>query len=457
MRNPLHKIVLAAILGFATAVPITMLAKPYAVAQVDNSTNVESEILQTLDAERIYNHIKILSRTPRVAGTKQEDEAVQYIKKQFESYGYHTDLQTFTFTDYTKPHTIKLAINRFTKSLKPLAFEYSVDGDVSGEVVSAGLGTAAELKNLDLGGKIALLKRGEISFVDKVLNVTSKGAVGAIIYNNTDDKILGSLGTEHDIRVPAVLLSKSEGEELVKLINKKAGTKATLKIAGGKSETNTSHNVIASKKLATLEKTAKKAKSSGKNDILVISSHHDSVALAPGANDNASGTAMTMELARVLKNIPTDTEIRFITFGAEEAGLVGSTHYVEHLPKKELSRIVANFNLDMVGSKDAGELILQTVDEKPNLVTKLAQEASKKLNGKPTPFKQGDSSDHVPFAKAGIPAALFIHNPPEPWYHKPEDSIDKISKTKLQDVAEIVSIAVWNLVRLDPRKNSYWR
>ena len=77
------------------------------------------------------------------------------------------------------------------------------------------------------------------------------------------------------------------------------------------------------------------------------------------------------------------------------------------------------------------------------------QAASTKLNGKPTPVDQGDSSDHVPFAKAGIPAALFIHNPAEPWYHKPEDKIDKISKAKLQDVAEIVTLAIMNQTRVE--------
>ncbi|WP_075619556.1 DUF4910 domain-containing protein [Paenisporosarcina indica] len=441
MSHPLHKIALAAILGFCTAVPIGIFATHYTAAQ-DNLTNSESAILQTLDGDQIYNHINTLSKTPRVAGTKQEDAAATYIKKQFESYGYKTELQSFTFTDYTKPHTVELTLNHVTKSVKPLAFEFSVNGYATGEVISAGLGTVDELQNLDVVGKIVLLKRGGISFVEKARNASSKGAVGVIIYNNDDKKIFGSLGAENKIHVPAVLLTKAEGVVLENLIINKPGTKATIKIVGAQSKSNISQNVIATKKPSSLNKTAK-------NDVVVISSHYDSVEGAPGANDNASGTAMTIELARVLKTIPTDTEIRFISFGAEEAGLVGSTHYVESLSKNEISRIVANFNLDMVGSKDSGELVLQTVDDKPNLVTELAQEASKKLNGQATPFTQGDSSDHVPFANAGIPAALFIHSPPEPWYHQPQDTIDKISKTKLQDVAEIVSVAVWNLVRID--------
>jgi len=442
-HHHLHKVLLAAILGFCTAVPVTIFANQSTIVQ-GHSTNLEPKILQSLDANQIYNHIKFLSKTPRVAGTKQEDAAVSYIKKQFDSYGYETELQTFNFTDYTSPHTVELSLNRITKSIKPLAFEFSVNGYATGEVISGGLGTVGELKNLDVEGKIVLLKRGEISFVDKARNASAKGAAGVIIYNSDAEKIVGSLGEENKVLVPVVLLTKAEGVALENLIVNKPGTKATLKIVGAQSKTNSSQNVIATKKPTVVKETAE-------NDIVVVSSHHDSVEGAPGANDNASGTAMTIELARVLKDIPSNSEIRFITFGAEEAGLIGSFHYVEQLSKNETNRIVANFNLDMVGSKDAGDLILQTVDKKPNLVTELAQEASEKLNGEPTPFTQGDSSDHVPFANAGIPAALFIHNPPEPWYHKPQDTIDKISKTKLQDVAEIVSVAIWNLIRIDPQ------
>lgn len=449
MKNSLLKIVLAAILGLSTAAPIASFATHYTSNQIGELTSLESKILQTIDADKMYNNIKFLSKTPRVAGTDQEEAAVKYIRKQFESYGYKTEIQTFTFNDYTAPHTIKLAVDSFTQRLNPLAFEYSVDGDVSGEVISAGLGKANELKHLDLTGKIALLQRGDISFGDKISNVTARGAVGVIIYNNADGSILGSLGSENESSTPAVLLTKTEGDTLVNHLNKNPKAHVSLKIEGAKTGNNTSHNVIATK-TPTNHKTDKKLlKNKATNEIIVIGSHHDSVAGAPGANDDASGTAMTLELARVLKNIPSETEIRFITFGAEEVGLIGSTHYVENLSKDEISRIVANFNLDMVGSKDAGELILQTIDNKPNLVTELAQVASTKLNGEPTPFNQGDSSDHVPFSKAGIPAALFIHNPAEPWYHTSDDDINKISKKKLQDVAEIVSLSVWNQIRVD--------
>lgn len=444
MKHSISKIIITAIIGLSVIAPIATFATYYTHSQDEKSTNFEMNILQTIDDDNMYKHIKYLSKTPRVAGTEQEDAAVDYIKKQFDSYGYKTEVQTFTFNDYTAPHTIELTLDGFLHIVDPSALEYSVSGHVVGEIVVGGLGKANELKHLDLTGKIVLLERGDISFKEKMLNAVNKGAVGVIYYNNAPGKIMGSLGEANHSFIPAVLLTQAEGEKMVKQVNKNPATQASLTIEGAKSNTNKSHNVIATKKPSNLN-----SKIKATHDIIVIGAHHDSVANAPGANDNASGTAMTLELARVFKTIPSDTEIRFITFGAEELGLIGSNHYVNQLSPNEIDRMVANFNLDMVGSKDAGKLILQTMDDKPNLVTELTQVASTKLNGKPTPVNQGDSSDHVSFAKAGIPAALLIHNPAEPWYHKPEDKIDKISKAKLQDVAEIVTLAIMNQTRVE--------
>nr|WP_305791246.1 M28 family peptidase [Sutcliffiella cohnii] len=261
------------------------------------------------------------------------------------------------------------------------------------------------------------------------------------MFNNAAGTINGTLGGADDRFVPTVSITQAQGNNLVSKLNNGETVQASLKVLGASAGLRSSHNVIASK-LPT-------NKNRDNGNVITLTSHHDSVPGAPGANDNASGTAMVLELARVFKNLPTDTEIRFITFGAEELGLLGSRHYVRDLPQEELDRIVANFNLDMVGSRDAGSLVMNTIDGQPNLVTELSQASSLRLNGEPTRFGRGGSSDHVPFGEAGIPAALFIHSPLEPWYHTPQDTIDKISKEKLQDVAEIVGTAIYDYARFD--------
>src|SRR5262249_56768081 len=81
---------------------------------------------------------------------------------------------------------------------------------------------------------------------------------------------------------------------------------------------------------------------------IVIGGHFDSVPAGPGANDNGSGTATTLELARVLAQAPTQFTLRFVAFDAEEIGLLGSSHYVAQLSDAERPSIVAVINLDLV-------------------------------------------------------------------------------------------------------------
>lgn len=182
-----------------------------------------------------------------------------------------------------------------------------------------------------------------------------------------------------------------------------------------------------------------------------MGAHHDSVDGAPGANDDASGTATVLELARVFANAPTDTDLRFVTFGAEENGLLGSYEFVDRMTEEDYDRTVGMFQMDMVGSKDAGPLIVYTNDGEKNIVTDLAAAAGARLSktGEATPYGMEGRSDHVPFAEIGLPAALFIHAPVEPWYHSPEDTLDKISKEKLEEVSTIVGAAVYQVARPD--------
>ncbi|MFJ8071201.1 M28 family peptidase [Peribacillus sp. NPDC096447] len=444
MKKQFLSVTLIAALTLGTAGTTTALAAPNS-SPVLSAPSTDKQVIKRIDADKIYKNIEYLSQTPRVAGTDSEYKAVQFIKKLFQSYGYKADIEEFNFLSYTDPNLVELSVAGFDGEIQANHLTYSVNGDLSGEVVYAGLGTKEELEETDVAGKIALIQRGSLTFAEKVLNAAEKGAAGVILFNNADGELNGTLGGANDKYIPSVTITKKDGEALLEKLNAGVKLTASLKIEGAYSGEKTSYNVVATKK-------ATKNNKATKNDIIYITGHHDSVAGAPGANDDASGTSVTLELARVLKNLPTDTEIRFVTFGAEENGLLGSQHYVSNLPDDDIKRTIANFNLDMVGSRDAGDLVILTNDGEMNLVTELAQVSSTRLNGEPTPYGQGGRSDHVSFAEAGIPAALFIHSPSEPWYHTPDDTIDKISKEKLQDVAEIVGTAVYDQAKIEAKK-----
>jgi aminopeptidase YwaD len=439
-KKPYLSIALTAGLAVSSFAAPAIYAKPVETPQQVQPFNVfDNKVLNKINVENIYNNIEYLSRTPRVAGTEAEHNAIQYVKEQFESYGYETKLQEFTFYGYTVPHTVELTVDGYSGEILPKSFTYGMDGSASGELVYAGLGQVEDFEGKDVTGKIALIQRGSISFADKVLNAAANGAAGVIIFNNAPGDLNGTFGSPNDAYVPAVAVSQEVGQALVDQMNNGDNLTGSINLEGADAGMRTSYNVIATK--------APTNKNKAKDGIIALGAHHDSVPGAPGANDDASGTAMTLELARVMKDLPTNMEMRFITFGAEELGLIGSRYYVSQLSEQEKNRFVGYFNMDMVGSRDAGDLVINTPDGNQNIVSQTAQASSARLNGEATPIQPGGSSDHVSFFEGGIASASFIHRPLEPWYHTPEDTIDKISKEKLQDVAEIVGTAVYDIVR----------
>jgi aminopeptidase YwaD len=188
---------------------------------------------------------------------------------------------------------------------------------------------------------------------------------------------------------------------------------------------------------------------------ILVTAHLDSVVGAPGANDNASGVGLALELARVLRDYNTDKELRFVLFGCEEPGLVGSRYYANQLQPAELDRIVGVFNSDMVATtdSDSDQLYAMTVDGSRNWVTDVAEAAGSRLgNSSILPAELGQS-DHVPFHNRGVPAAMFARGrgfrlDAEDVYHTFQDTIaENISVERMRNTLDIVGAAVFDLIR----------
>jgi hypothetical protein len=161
----------------------------------------------------------------------------------------------------------------------------------------------------------------------------------------------------------------------------------------------------------------KKGDAAGARKVVLVTAHLDSINLkggptanAPGADDNGSGSAGLLEIARVLRDHRSKHDLRFILFGGEEEGLFGSKHYVAKLSASERARIQAVVNMDMIASLNTStrsvllegatlsQRVIDGLKEAAATYTHLTVETS--LN----PF----ASDHVPFIDAGIPAVLTI-------------------------------------------------
>jgi aminopeptidase YwaD len=175
---------------------------------------------------------------------------------------------------------------------------------------------------------------------------------------------------------------------------------------------------------------------------LVIGGHIDSVAAGPGANDNASGTAVVLELARVMAARPTPYTLTFIGFDAEEIGLVGSNYYVSQLSEEQRRSIVGMINLDMVGVGDTSR-----VGGTDALVT-LAQAEASRSGLALGVLGEGGGSDHASFIRAGIPG-LFIYRSNDPNYHSPNDKAQYVDPANLQIAGQLALDVVSALERAE--------
>lgn len=348
--------------------------------------------------QRAYETVQWLAETigSRPAGSETEKRAADGLIERLQHIGYEVELQPFTIRQFEDRGSSLQIVAQPALSLTVRALYGSGSGTVRGRMVDVGLGRRDDLAGVNLRGAIALLRRGEIPFGEKVRNVARAGAAGAVIYNNAPGLFTGSLGDEATI--PAVSLSNADGRRLAQLAC--AGRlEAELQVDAQVSEA-ASHNVVATWR--------------GESDrTIVLGAHYDSVPEGPGANDNASGVSTVLELARVLHARKSPFTIHVVFFGSEEIGLVGSREYVSALSGAERERIVAMLNFDMVGVGDEPQVGGSSA--LVELVTQLADE-----RGEPVTQIGTDASDHASFIEAGMPA-LFFYRAEDPNYHTPED------------------------------------
>ena len=183
---------------------------------------------------------------------------------------------------------------------------------------------------------------------------------------------------------------------------------------------------------------------------VVISAHYDHLGLGwpdvykgnegkihPGADDNASGVAVMIELAKLLgKSEKPKRTIIFVAFTGEEAGLVGSKYYVEKYTEFPADKVIADINLDTVGRLFGKKILVINGDTAREW--KFIFMGVEYVTGIPISLvtQPLDASDQMSFIAAGIPA-IQLFSGPEEDYHKPTDTFDKIDADGLVKVAAV--------------------
>lgn len=171
----------------------------------------------------------------------------------------------------------------------------------------------------------------------------------------------------------------------------------------------------------------------------------------PGADDNASGVSVMLELSRYLgSTVKPDRSIIFIAFTGEEKKLLGSDHYLTDLNRDRIKNIIGVINLDTVGRLNNNKLLV--IGGSSAREWKFIFMGISYTTGVETELisQEIDSSDQVSFIKRGIPAVQLFSGP-HLDFHKPTDTIDKIDAEGLVKVAEVAKEAV---VYLSHRKES---
>jgi aminopeptidase YwaD len=375
-------------------------------------------------------------------------------------------------------------------------FSFSASGQVAAPVVFAGYGATADefhyddYAGLDVNDKIVVVLRYEPSgfavktgnhgltqhsqLVTKAINARNHGAQALVVIN-------GKLGDgEEDLltRFGSVSGPENVGVVMVQVKNAAADTWFQ---AAGKTLKDVQEQINSSTKPASFDfpdtlhlslnidvETTRATVDNvlawlpGQTDeYVIIGAHYDHLGrgnfdslapsqigqIHPGADDNASGTAGVLELARLLapRRGKLKRSILFMDFAGEELGLLGSAEWVKE-PTRPLAKAVAMINMDMIGRIKDDKVYIGGVGTGSTFKAVLDQAQ------KEAPFKIEysaggySSSDHTSFVTKKIPV-LFFFSGLHSDYHKPSDTWDKIngaSAARLLDMVESVAVQLAN-------------
>jgi hypothetical protein len=183
-------------------------------------------------------------------------------------------------------------------------------------------------------------------------------------------------------------------------------------------------------------------------EILVIGAHRDHFGrqaglLFPGADDNASGTAVMLEVARALAKASAKSKrtILFVSFSGEEQGLVGSRLYLERSVPL-IGSTKAMINIDHAGIGN-GRLTIGVTGFEQRVALEAGQAVG--IADKLDLFEFFPGGDHVPFKEAGVPTVTIVSGGIHPHFHRPSDRADTLSTDILQTAARYMLALTWQL------------
>ncbi|MFJ8863213.1 M28 family metallopeptidase [Streptomyces sp. NPDC102451] len=470
-------LLLAASPGHGNASPGHGIASPHhASASPDpagDAAELSRQLVGRASAEGAYRHLERFQDIAgsadghRAAGSAGYDASAAYVHQLLRKAGYRVGYQAFDFV-YTETLAEKLSVVSPTpRDLSVRAMTYTASTEEGG--ITADLAAvpaddttgceASDYASAGFTGRIALIKRGGCTFAEKQAAAAKAGAAGAVIYNNTEGALSGTLGDAESGKIPTGGLTQDEGEKLVADLAKGA-VKVSFEIREFR-EDRVTRNVVAETPGGNAAKT------------VMLGAHLDSVTDGPGINDNASGSAGLLEVALELarSHRAPANKVRFAWWSAEESGLLGSEAYVAKLSDAQREQIALYLNFDMIASPNGAQFVFDG-DDSDGVGAGPGPEGSAQLERDITAFldREGEPhtgtdfsgrSDYGPFVEVGIPSggtdtgAEGIKTAAQaktyggtagvaydPCYHAACDDLDNIDMDRFETNIDVIAHAV---------------
>ena len=184
-------------------------------------------------------------------------------------------------------------------------------------------------------------------------------------------------------------------------------------------------------------------------DILLICAHHDTVKDSPGADSSATGAVTLLETARLLSRFPTDTEIRFVSFSANEIGNQGCRFYLDTLPEEDLRRIIGAVVLDELGNAADASIVLMSAAGNPVMVGDLLQTAAREFLGVIWHYQIDGRGDGQAFVQHQIPAVRLTRQWHAYEYQLPQDRAEVIDAEQLARTVDVLTQTVAGIMETE--------
>lgn len=416
-------------------------------------TDYEWSLQRQISGLKALTHIRELVKFGyRFVGTEGDKGSIRYVEEQFKNYGLEireTPFRSLTFEDEKALLKI-LPTDEELDGIVPLFSPSTPPRGIEADAVLAGDGQEEDYGKIKVQGKIVILTEETLgyskfwlgTFADRAARA---GAVGMIFihpmpwpYRMSMEAGNSNLESRFcEKKLPAICISAVGGLKLMRALG--AG-KCRLKMV--------TRNLMEDRDSVIISGILKGSQFPEQR--VGILAHRDN-AIAPGANDNGSGTGTLLEIARVLSRTRPKRSIEFISTSGEEDATPGAWSYC-HVHKTELVRnMKALLDMDMIS---VGGIVKQVEkgewpDCRPILhpawLLKRVDDVATELG---YGFGRMTAAWGVPeegrFNEIGVPATVFWAAD-DPYYHSVFDTIDKINPSGLKAVGDTVAIVAWEV------------